>query len=156
MPSYLLLTLHMLSAVIWVGGMFFAYVVLRPTAGEQLEPPVRLKLWVGVFSRFFPFVWIAVALLLITGYMMLFTSYQGFENAPKYIHIMNGLGIIMFLLYMHVFFAPYKRLKLAVASEDWPNGGKRLNQIRILIGINLTIGLIVIITAAAGRYLWLT
>ena len=88
--------------------------------------------------------------------MMVFTSYQGFENAPKYIHIMNGLGIIMFLLYMHVFFAPYKRLKMAVASEDWPDGGKRLNQIRILIGINLTIGLIVIITAAAGRYIWLT
>jgi len=153
MPSYILLVLHILSAVIWVGGMFFAYVILRPTASEQLEPPIRLKLWVGIFRRFFPFVWVAVALLPITGYIMISVFYQGFEHAPKYIHIMNGLGIVMFLLYMHVFFAPYKRLKLAVAVENWPEGGKRLNQIRILIGINTLIGLIVITVAAAGRYL---
>ena len=153
MPSYLLLTLHLLSAVIWVGGMFFAYVVLRPTAASQLEPPVRLTLWVGVFKRFFPYVWIAVLLLPLTGYLMVFNFYQGFEQAPKYIHIMNGLGILMLLLYMHVFFAPYKRLKLAVASENWAEGGKKLNQIRILIAVNLTIGLIVVAVAAAGRYL---
>jgi len=153
MPSYILLALHLLSAVVWVGGMFFAYMALRPAAAEQLEPPQRLKLWVGVFSRFFPFVWIAVVLLLSTGYMMTFTFYQGFEQAPKYIHIMNGLGIIMVLLYMHVFFAPYKRLKQAVANEDWPTGGKKLAQIRLLIAINLSLGLIVVIAASAGRYL---
>lgn len=153
MPSYLLLTLHLLSAVIWVGGMFFAHTILRPTAASQLEPPVRLTLWVGVFKRFFPFVWVAVLLLPITGYIMVFSFYQGFEHAPKYIHIMNGLGILMILIYMHVFFAPYKRLKLAVASENWAEGGKKINQIRMMIGINLIIGLVVIVVAAAGRYL---
>lgn len=153
MPSYILLSLHLLSAVVWVGGMFFAYIILRPTAAAQLEPPARLTLWTEIFSRFFPFVWIAVALLPVTGYMMVFSFYQGFEHAPKYIHIMNGLGILMFLLYLHVFFAPYKRLKLAVAEENWPEGGKKLNQIRILIGVNLAIGLVVIAVAGAGRYL---
>jgi len=153
MPSYLLIALHLLSAVIWVGGMFFAYVVLRPTAATQLEPPARLKLWSEVFSRFFPFVWVAVVLLFVTGYIMLFQFYQGFEQSPKYIHIMNGLGIIMLLIYMHVFFAPYRRLKQAVAAENWPEGGKKLSQIRILIAINLIIGLVIVIAASAGRYL---
>lgn len=153
MPSYILLALHVLAAVIWVGGMFFAHVVLRPTAAAQLEPPVRLKLWVGVFNRFFPFVWIAVLLLPITGYIMVFSFYQGFEHAPTYIHIMNGLGILMILIYLHIFFAPYKRLKLAVTSENWPEGGKKINQIRMMVGINLVIGLIVVAVAAAGRYL---
>jgi len=153
MPSYILITLHLLSAVIWVGGMFFAYMVLRPTAAAQLEPPTRLKLWAGTFSLFFPFVWAAVILLPATGYLMLFSFYQGFEHAPRYVHIMNGLGIVMILIYMHVFFAPYKKLRQAVDNETWPEGGKSLNQIRILIGINLTIGLIVVIVSAAGRYL---
>lgn len=153
MPSYILLALHVLSAVIWVGGMFFAYVVLRPTAAAQLEPPVRLTLWAGVFSRFFPYVWAAVALLPITGYIMVFSFYQGFENAPRYIHTMNGLGIVMILIYLHVFFAPYKRLKQAVKNENWPEGGKKLNQIRMLVGTNTVLGLIVITVAAAGRYL---
>ena len=44
------LTLHILGAVVWVGGMFAAYVCLRPAAGA-LEPPQRLKLWRGFFAR---------------------------------------------------------------------------------------------------------
>ncbi len=152
MSSYILLALHVLAAVIWVGGMFFAYVVLRPSAAMLLEPPIRLKLWTSVFGRFFPFVWIAVVLLPLTGYIMVFNFYQGFENAPVFIHTMNGLGIVMILIYLHVFFAPYKRLKQAVANENWPEAGKRLNQIRMLVGINTLLGLIVISVAAAGRY----
>jgi len=144
--------LHVLSAVIWVGGMFFAYVCLRPTAAQQLEPPQRLTLWVGVFTRFFPFVWASVILLPLTGYAMMFAIWNGFADAPLYVHLMNGLGIVMILIYMHVFFAPYKRLKQAVAIQDWPAGGKKLNQIRVLIKINLSIGIVVVVVAAGGRY----
>jgi len=146
------IALHVLAAVVWVGGMFFAYVCLRPTAAQQLEPPVRLQLWVGVFQRFFPFVWLSVFFLPVTGYLMIFTIWGNFSATPLYVHIMNGLGIVMILIYMHVFFAPFKRLKLAVAAQDWPDGGKRLNQIRGLIRINLTLGLITVVVASAGRY----
>ncbi len=146
------LTLHLLSAVIWVGGMFFAYMILRPVAGGQLEPPQRLTLWVAVFKKFFPVVWVTVVLLLLTGYNLIFSNWGGFSAAPFYVHLMNGLGSVMILIYMHVFFAPYKRLSQAVAAEDWPLAGKKLNQIRMLIAANLTLGLIVISLAALGRY----
>ncbi|MGD8484246.1 MAG: CopD family protein [Thioalkalispiraceae bacterium] len=146
------IVLHLLSAVVWVGGMFFAYMCLRPVAASQLEPPQRLTLWVGVFQKFFPFVWLCVIFLPLTGYLMTFSIWGGFADAPKYIHIMNGLGIIMILIYMHVFFAPFKRLKNAVAIQDWPTGGKNLNQIRKMVGINTSIGLIVILVASGGRF----
>ena len=71
----------------------------------------------------------------------------------KYIHIMNGLGIVMILIYMHVYFAPFRRLKEAVLIQNWQEGGKRLNQIRKMVGINLSLGLIVVIVASGGRYL---
>ena len=145
--------LHVLSAVIWVGGMFFAYNFLRPAAGVALEPPLRLTLWVAVFERFFPFVWASVFLLPLTGYLMVFSVWGGFDIVPLYVHIMNGLGIIMILVYMFVFFAPFKRLKLAVAEQRWPDGGKALAQIRVLVGINTAIGIIVVAVASAGRYL---
>jgi len=137
------LTLHLLAAVIWVGGMFFAYLCLRPVAAEQLEPPQRLRLWAGVFKRFFPFIWVSVIVLPLTGYYMMLEAWS-FATAPLHVHIMNGLGIVMILIYSHVFFAAYKRLKQAIAAQDWPAGGKKLNQIRILIAINLSLGLIVI------------
>lgn len=147
------LVLHLLSAVVWVGGMFFAYMFLRPTAAAQLEPPARLTLWVGVFNKFFPFVWLALLFLPLTGYVMIFDIWGSMGNAPLYVHIMNGLGIVMILIYLHVYFAPFKRLKEAVIKQDWPEGGRNLNIIRKMVSINTMIGLIVIIIASAGRTL---
>jgi uncharacterized membrane protein len=148
----LTIILHLLSVVVWVGGMFFAHQCLRPVAASQLEPPVRLPLWVGVFGRFFPFVWVAIILLPLTGYMMIFSVFGGMGNAPLYVHLMNGLGTFMILIYLHVFFSPYGKLKRAVAARDWPAGGKALAQIRMLVGINTTLGVIVIAIASGGRY----
>ncbi len=145
--------LHVLAVVIWVGGMFFAYMALRPVAASQLEPPARLSLWVGVFGRFFPWVWACILTILATGLWMIFHVFGGFAGIALYIHAMFGLGVVMMLIFMHVFFAPYGRLKRAVAAEDWPTGGKALAQIRVLVGINTVIGLLTIAIASAGRYL---
>ena len=149
----LLLLLHVISVVLWVGGMFFAHVCLRPIAADKLEPPLRLNLWVGVFGRFFPVVWAAVIILLITGYMMIFSIWQSMAVAPLYVHIMQGLGIVMMMIFMHVFFSPYKKLKAAVAEENWPEGAKFLAQIRQLVGVNIILGLLLIGVASGGRYL---
>ncbi|CAA6819677.1 MAG: Unknown protein [uncultured Thiotrichaceae bacterium] len=146
-------TIHVLSVVIWVGGMFFAYMALRPAAANLLEPPARLTLWRAVFSKFFPWVWAAVIGILLSGYWIIFGVYGGMANAPLFVHIMHGLGLIMMLIYLHVFFAPYRKLTKAVSNKEWPVGGAALNQIRILIGINLVVGLITIIVATAGKYL---
>ena len=147
------ITLHLLAAAIWVGGMFFAYMVLRPVAAQQLEPPQRLPLWAQSFSKFFPWVWLFVILLPITGYWMIFSVFGGMASAGLHVHLMQGLGWIMILLFMHLYFAPFKRLKRAVQDADWPTAGRYLNQIRVLISINLALGLAVIAIAAGGRYI---
>jgi uncharacterized membrane protein len=147
------LFLHILAAVIWVGGMFFAHVVLRPVVAVQLEPPVRLTLWVGVFKRFFPLVFAAIATLLVTGYWMVLSFYGGFDAVGLHVHIMVWTGYVMMLIFLHLFFAPFKRLQRAVAAEDWAAGGKSLAQIRSMVGVNLLIGLAIIAIASGGRYL---
>lgn len=143
------LFLHVLSVVIWVGGMFFAYMALRPVAASVLEPPQRLTLWAGVFGKFFPWVWASVALILATGLHMLMVL--GGAGAPLYALAMLVLGILMMLIFAHVFFAPYGRLKRAVAAQDWKAGGAALGQIRMLIGINLSLGLVTIAVVFLGR-----
>ena len=147
------IALHLLAAVVWVGGMIFAHNSLRPAAVQVLEPPLRLELWVQVFRRFFVLVWISIAVILATGYWMLFNYFGGFAGAGIHIHIMHGAGIIMVLIYLHVFFAPYRRLRQAVIVQDYPLAGAQLNQIRRMVGINMVIGLSVIFIASAGRYL---
>ena len=145
--------LHLLPAVIWVGGMFFAYMALRPVAATQLEPPARLSLWVGVFRRFFPWVFVAIALILGSGFWMVYAVFGGPGASGLYVHVMLVLGILMMLIFLHVYFAPFRRLQGAVGEEDWLAGGKQLAQIRMMVGINLLLGLVTIAIASGGRYL---
>lgn len=145
--------LHVIAVVIWVGGMFFAHMILRPVAAVQLEPPVRLRLWVGVFSNFFPWVWSCVAAILATGLWIIFSVFGGMGEVGLYVHAMLGLGIVMILIFAHIFFAPFARLKRAVAAEDWQAGAKSLAQIRMMVGINILIGMSTIAIASGGRYL---
>lgn len=147
------ITLHILCAVIWVGGMFFAYVALRPVAADLLEPPLRLPLWANTFARFFPWVWLAIVIMPATGYWTIVYVFEGFRNAGAHVQVMQATGWTMILIFLHVYFAPFRRLKQAVAVKDWAAGGKQLGQIRSLIGINLILGLITVVVATGGRYL---
>ena len=147
------ITLHLLAVVIWIGGMFFAYMALRPVAATLLEPSLRLPLWSQTFARFFPWVWAAVILLPLTGYWMILYVFGGFSGLALYIHIMQAVGIIMILIFLHVYFAPYQRLRKAVLAGNFTAAGKQLATIRKLIGLNLILGLALIVVASSGRYL---
>lgn len=146
-----LVALHVLAAVVWVGGMFFAYVVLRP-AVTPLSLAERLPLWSRVFGRFFLFAWIAVFTLLITGYAMVFGYLGGFGGVPPYIHVMHALGWLMFLMFGHLFFAPWRRLRAALAAGTLDDAARCLNKIRLFVLANLILGLFVVAIAAGGRY----
>jgi uncharacterized membrane protein len=136
----LLYLLHVLSTVVWVGGMFFAYLCLRPVAASLLEPPQRLGLWNGVFGRFFPWVWLSVILLLVTGHAII-QQMGGMAGLPVQIHVMLGVGYVMTAIFVYLYFIPYPRLRRAVADQDWKAGAAALNRIRILVGTNLALGL---------------
>ena len=150
---FIAITLHLLAVVVWVGGMFFAYMALRPAAAALLEPPLRLPLWSATFARFFPWVWAAVILLPASGYWMILNVFGGFGNLALYIHIMQAVGILMMLIFVHVYFAPYRRLRKAVTAGDFVTAGKQLAIIRKLIGLNLILGMALIVVASSGRYL---
>ena len=145
--------LHIFATVVWVGGMFFAYMSLRPVAVVLLEPPLRMRLWTQVFQRFFPWVWLSILLLLASGYWMIFAILGGMAAAGIHIHIMNSIAIVMFGLFIYLNVGPYQKLQAAVVTEKWSDGGINLGKIRRIIGINLCLGLINIVIGAGGRFL---
>ena len=145
----ILLFLHLAGVVLWVGGMFFAWMCLRPVAAEQLEPPTRLKLWAGVFARFFPWVWGSVSVILISGLFTVFAI--GMKQTPIHWHVMLLLGLTMSAVFVYVVMRPYRKLKAAVADQNWPAGGQALGQIRQLIATNLILGLVTVAVASLGR-----
>jgi len=145
------LILHIFSAVVWVGGMFFALVVLRP-ATAALEPGPRLELWLRVFGRFFAWVFAAIVLLPASGYAMVFGVYSGFRGIGLHVHIMQAVGIIMMLLFFHLYFAPWRRFRAALARGDRAAAAAQLGQIRTIVTVNLLLGLLTVAVGSSGRY----
>ncbi len=135
--------LHLAAAIVWLGGMTFMLWSLRPVAAAQLQPPQRAPLMAAVMGRFFPLVWVSIAVLLITGTGLLLSV--GMKAAPLGWHLMLGIGLLMFAIFGHLYFGPYKRLKLAVTAADWPEAGRRMAQIQTMIHLNFGLGWLAII-----------
>ena len=144
----LILFFHLAAAIFWMGGMAFMVLTVRPVLAEQLPPPQRLPLIAAVLRRFFPVVAASIAVLLISGVTMLME--RGMTKAPPGWHAMLGLGLAMMLVFGHIYFSPYRRLKLAVAAADWPDGGRLAGQVAMLVKINLALGWL----AIAAVMLW--
>lgn len=144
--------LHALAAVVWVGGMFFAYMVLRPAAGA-MDAPQRLALWDRVFPKFFAWIWGAVVILPATGYYAVFADFGGFAQSGLHVSLMHGTGWVMIAIFLGLYFVPYRRYRVAVAAADWAGAGKLLVVIRRTVAVNTVLGLITVAVGASGR-LW--
>lgn len=145
MTFHILTLLHLLASIIWIGGMFFAHQCLRPAAIATLEQPaLRLGLWRAVFGRFFPWVWGCIVVLVGSG-QILVVHMGGMGAVPVQIHVMLAIGYLMALIFAFLYFVPFSALKRAVAAQDWPVGAAALNRIRMLVGVNLSLGILLII-----------
>jgi uncharacterized membrane protein len=134
--------LHLLCAVVWVGGMFFAYVVLRPSLAA-IEAPQRMLLHTQVFRKFFLVIWHAMPLIILTGFAML-GNFSGMATTPWQIHAMLGLGLVMAAVFVAIFFGPYRQFR---RTTDRTLMVSSLDGIRKLIGINLILGLVTVVIA---------
>ena len=141
MPA-LMKFLHVLASIAWLGGVGFMLFALRPAAAGLLAPPQRLALMAQTLQRFFGLVWASIVVLLLTGLAMLLGV--GMKNAPAGWHAMLGIGLVMFALFGHLYFGPFRRLKQAVSAADWPEGGRRAGQIATLAMVNLALGVLAI------------
>lgn len=144
----LLVFLHLSAAIFWIGGMAFAVLALRPAVNAHLQPPQRLPLMVQILRRFFVVVALSIVVLLATGVPLLLQVRDA--AAPRGWHAMAGLGVLMILVFGHLWFAPWRRLQRAAGAQDWPAAGKAMNQIVLAVKINLGLGWL----AIAAVLLW--
>ncbi|WP_404302739.1 CopD family protein [Alicycliphilus denitrificans] len=137
---------HVLSIIVWIGGMVFTHFFLRPAA-QELEPPQRVRLLHGVLQRFLGTVAIAIVVVLTSGLGMIGVVSIGSGGAfsmPLQWTIMAALGIVMMAIFAYIYFAPLDRLEQAVAASDWSAGSQALARIRTWVGLNLLIGVVIV------------
>ena len=140
---------HLGAGIVWLGGMALVILALRPVVMARMAPPERLVFMCGVLSRFFAMVWVSIALILTTGFWMM--SMTDLQLAPKGWHAMSGLGLLMCFIFTHIWFAPFRRLKAAVQTSDWPGAGKALGQIHPLVVTNFVLGWLAVLAVVVWR-----
>lgn len=148
-----LLFLHLLAAVFWVGGMVLMLLVVRPVAGEQLDPPLRQRFLYEALRRFFVGVWAAIATLVVTGYAMVFGYFGGMASIGLHVHLMQAVAIAMIAIFIGLYMRPFARLKSALAAGDLSRGAAALAGIRRLVTLNSLLGVVAMALGSAGRYL---
>ncbi|MEM7194494.1 MAG: CopD family protein [Pseudomonadota bacterium] len=144
---YLALAFHVLAAAVWVGGMFFAYALLRPSLND-VSTPERLTIWATVLGKFFPWVFLCIAVLFVSGFVMI-TRFGGFDAFGKYVPTMLAIAIVMTVIFKFIVVAPFRHLKRGVAEQKWEVAAYALGTIRKLVAVNLTLGILTIIIATA-------
>jgi len=145
----LLKALHLLGAVVWVGGMFFALLVLRPSL-SVLEPAQRLALHGQVFRRFFLIVWHAMPIVLLSGYGLLFWEFGGFKGAHWSVHVMHLTGLVMAVVFVAIVLGPWRAMRAALEAGDKAGAAEAAGRIRVMIAVNLGLGVATVAVAGLG------
>ncbi len=141
--------LHISGVVVWVGGMFFAHMALRPAA-LALPPPQRLPLLAAALTRFIAWVAPAIVAILASGFALVAWR-GGFAAQAPGVHAMVLLGIVMTLVYVYIVAAPLRGLRAGVAAGDWPRAGAAMARIRGLVLVNLVLGFVTLTLAMLWR-----
>ncbi len=150
MTMTLVQAIHGMAATAWIGGIFFAYMALRPAANKALEPPQRVKLWQATYAHFFPWVWLMIALLLVSGYLDLFSRFAGFATDALYLKLMHGIGWLMVLAFAYLYFGLYRKLSRALQTGDTQTAAATMMKMRPVMLTNLTLGMLITAIGIAG------
>ena len=152
MLNAIALILHLVAINVWVGGTFFAIVILG-RAIKNIAAAQQLLLWQLVLERFFTWAWVAVFILLTSGTWMVYSIYGGFDTIPVYIMLMGLIALLMISVFIYIYFFPYQQYKLLVQTNDVDSCIQKLAVIRFAGTINMILGLCVVVVIGSGPYI---
>lgn len=154
----ILKTAHLLSVILWIGGMMYARYFLGPAAAK-LDSQTRACLMRDTLGRFFRVVSYALAITLVSGLWMTgrvakmaIVAGTSF-SLPITWAAMMGLGFIMAGFFVLIRYSLYTRLVRQVEASDWQGAEQSLLTLRNWLGANLAIGLLIVLTMGIGPYL---
>ena len=102
---FVLIWLHVLAAVVWIGGMMFLSLVLAPLVRRENTIPGWTVLFRSAAQRFRLVVWLAIGILLSTGPVLLqgkgISSMDIRQWPPVFLVKATLVGILLLLTFLH-------------------------------------------------------
>ena len=149
-----LVILHILAAVSWVGGMIFLSLVLAPLVRSRKAVPEFMALFRSAALRFRPIVWVAMAILVMTGPMLL--SFRGVAVAspsswPGIVIVkLTLVALLLLLTLLHDLVLGPQVSRVSAIPESKRTAGEQVvfKTARWLPRLSLLIALAVVMTAA--------
>ncbi len=138
--------IHLIAGILWMGGMAFMLLALRPAVLAQMEPQPRARLMGEVWRRFFAIVLLAIVALFVTGGSLYGGAFRaareatGVGSVPLGWNLMLGMGVLTMLIFGHIDCAGFKKFQRAVAAGEWPLAAKAAAQIHTLVVANFILG----------------
>ncbi len=142
--------IHLIGGILWMGGMTFMLLALRPAATGLLQSPERLMLMGAVWKRFFPIVLVSIVALFTTGTNLYTTTFRaikaatGMGSVPTGWNIMLVAGLLMMAIFAYIYWVAFAKFKRAMVALDWPVAGKAAAQINSATLVNFALGWVAI------------
>ena len=149
--------LHLIAGIVWMGGMTFMLFALRPAVIAVMDAQPRAILMGQVWRRFYAMVLVSIVVLFATGTHLYTATFRatrlatGDGGVPLGWNIMLVLGLVMMLIFGHIYFAGFKKYKRAVAAGEWPLAGKAAGLMHTMTLINFSLGWLAILAVRLVR-----
>jgi uncharacterized membrane protein len=141
--------LHLLASSLWIGGIFFSHFAVRPALRERLDGQARIRIAISIFERFFPWVWVAIVALWVSGIWI--GILEARHQVALHVHIMAGIALIMTLIFAYLYAVPFQAMRIAVTHyENWRLAGAKLMVVRRWMLVNLVLGVLTVLDAVVG------
>ncbi|MFT8419782.1 MAG: hypothetical protein ABF636_13285 [Acetobacter sp.] len=140
----LVLALHLISIIMWVGGGAYAAIVLRPSL-SLLDQTQRNSVHLQTMARFFKGLTHAIPTALITGWLLVLHE-GGFANAPWTTNAMQLLGLIMAVLFVRMYMGTYQKLRRAIRPQ-----AAGFDSVRKQVLIIVALGILAVLSACLGH-----
>lgn len=143
--STLIIFLHVLSAIIWIGGMIVIRFGVHYSMQKIEEPKQRLGRTLENLQRFFNMVIVSIVLLLLTAIIMILAI--DFKQTSLYsiVILKEAIWIVMTLIFAFIYLKRQKAQK-AFDNGDFLNAKNHLEPLaKYLIPINIILGLFAVL-----------
>ena len=124
----LILWLHLLAAMVWIGGLVFQLLVVFPALGRTTPTAERVRLALSLEARFHIIVWPAVGLVLFAGLVNLMnvwyaTVVTAGSISPTFVPVLSvKLCLVLGMLALQAVQQLLVQPKRATALQSWPAG----------------------------------
>ena len=138
--------LHVLSAIIWIGGMIAIRLAVHPTMQSIDEPQIKLGKTLQLMGKFFNIVMPFIFILLLTAIVLIFAM----EKSPE-LQMKENIWMIMTANFIWMYTKRYKAQKLFNRGE-LPQAKAMVALIpKFLLPLNIVLGLVALWLGVALR-----